>query len=128
MTIDIRRAAVLSVRRIIDQSGYASLVISQTLDSFGPQADDRDRRFYTNLVYTTVSHRETIDGYIAASSKVSLKKMDSFVRNVLRVGVCQLLYFDEVRPYAAVNESVRLVRSSRLKNLAPFTNAVLRSV
>ena len=128
MTIDIRRAAVLSVRRIIDQSGYASLVISQTLDSFGPQADDRDRRFYTNLVYTTVSHRETIDGYIAASSKVSLKKMDSFVRNVLRVGVCQLLYFDEVRPYAAVNESVRLVRSSRLKNLAPFSNAVLRSV
>lgn len=128
MTTDIRRQAVLSVRRIIDQSGYASLVISQTLDGFGSEVEDRDRRFYTNLVYTTVSHRETIDGYLAQASKVPLDRMDSFVRNVLRVGVCQLLYVHEVKPYAAVSESVRLVRSSRLKNLAPFTNAVLRTV
>jgi 16S rRNA (cytosine967-C5)-methyltransferase len=46
----------------------------------------------------------------------------------LRLGAYQLGYLDGVPRYAAVNESVELVRRARLERAVPFANAVLRRV
>jgi 16S rRNA (cytosine967-C5)-methyltransferase len=48
------------------------------------------------------------------------------VRAALRLGAYQLGYVDGVPRYAAVNESVELVRASGLTRAVAFTNAVLR--
>ena len=48
------------------------------------------------------------------------------VRAALRLGAFQLAFLDGVPRYAAVNESVELVRRARLERAVPFTNAVLR--
>ena len=48
------------------------------------------------------------------------------MRAALRLGAFQLVFLDGVPRYAAVNESVELVRRSRLERAVPFTNAVLR--
>jgi 16S rRNA (cytosine967-C5)-methyltransferase len=48
------------------------------------------------------------------------------VRAALRLGAFQLVFLDGVPRYAAVNESVELVRRSRLERAVPFANAVLR--
>jgi len=48
------------------------------------------------------------------------------VRAALRLGAYQLAFVDGVPRYAAVNESVELVRGARLERAVPFTNAVLR--
>ena len=50
------------------------------------------------------------------------------MRAALRLGVFQLVFLDGVPRYAAVNESVELVRRARLERAVPFTNAVLRRV
>ena len=44
----------------------------------------------------------------------------------MRLGAYQLAFLDGVPRYAAVNESVELVRRARLERAVPFTNAVLR--
>ena len=46
----------------------------------------------------------------------------------LRLGAYQLGFLGGVPRYAAVNESVELVRRARLERAVPFTNAVLRRV
>jgi 16S rRNA (cytosine967-C5)-methyltransferase len=46
----------------------------------------------------------------------------------LRLGAYQLGYLGGVPGYAAVNESVELVRRANLERAVPFTNAVLRRV
>ena len=48
------------------------------------------------------------------------------VRAALRLGAYQLAFLDGVPRYAAVNESVELVRGARLERAVPFANAVLR--
>ena len=48
------------------------------------------------------------------------------VRAALRLGAFQLVFLDGVPRYAAVNESVELVRRARLERAVPFANAVLR--
>ena len=48
------------------------------------------------------------------------------MRAALRLGAFQLVFLDGVPRYAAVNESVELVRRARLERAVPFTNAVLR--
>jgi 16S rRNA (cytosine967-C5)-methyltransferase len=53
-------------------------------------------------------------------------RLDPPVRAALRLGAYQLVYLDGVPRYAAVNESVELVRRARLERAVPFSNAVLR--
>jgi 16S rRNA (cytosine967-C5)-methyltransferase len=55
-----------------------------------------------------------------------VRRLDPPVRAALRLGAYQLAFVDGVPRYAAVNESVELVRSARLERAVPFTNAVLR--
>jgi 16S rRNA (cytosine967-C5)-methyltransferase len=57
-----------------------------------------------------------------------VRKLDPPVLAALRLGAYQLGYLEGVPRYAAVNESVELVRRARLERAVPFTNAVLRRV
>jgi len=55
-----------------------------------------------------------------------MRKLDPPVRAALRIGAYQLGYLDAVPAYAAVGESVELVREAGLERAVKFTNAVLR--
>lgn len=68
----------------------------------------------------------TLDHALETLGRRPLRKLDAPVRAALRLGAYQLGYVDGVPRYAAVNESVELVRGARLERAVPFTNAVLR--
>ena len=68
----------------------------------------------------------TLDHAIEALGRRNVRRLDPPVRAALRLGAYQLAFVDGVPRYAAVNESVELVRAARLERAVPFTNAVLR--
>ena len=70
----------------------------------------------------------TLDHAIETLGKRPVRKLDAPVLAALRLGAYQLGFLDGVPRYAAVNESVELVRRARLERAVPFTNAVLRRV
>ena len=88
----------------------------------------RDESFATELVYSTVRRRLTLDWLIRKFSGVDIRRIDPPLLNVLRLGVLQLLYIDSVPSYAAVDESVRLARGFLGKKAAGFANSVLRKI
>src|SRR3954451_15667049 len=53
-------------------------------------------------------------------------RLDAEVRVALRMGVYQLRYLDRIPTYAAVGESVELVKRARKRSAAGMVNAVLR--
>jgi len=53
--------------------------------------------------------------------------MTSFVKNAIRLGIYQAYFLDKVPDFAAVNESVNLVKKYDGQKAANFTNAVLRN-
>lgn len=50
------------------------------------------------------------------------------MRNALRIGVYQLMFLDRVPPWAAVHETVQLVKEREGEKEAGFVNAILRNL
>src|SRR5262249_49281582 len=55
-------------------------------------------------------------------------KLDPEVRTVLRMGIFQRRYLERIPSYAAVSESVELVKRARKSSAGGLVNAVLRKV
>ena len=117
-----RRAAFAVVRRVFEDGAYADLALRA--ESAG--LDERDRSLARKLAYGTVQRVRALDHAIEALGSRPVRKLDPPVRAALRLGCYQLAYLDGVPRYAAVNESVELVRAARLERAVPFANAVLR--
>ncbi|MEO5575872.1 MAG: transcription antitermination factor NusB, partial [Gaiellaceae bacterium] len=119
-----RKAAYDVVRRVFEEGAYAD----RALRSASAALDDRDRALARQLAFGTVQRVRTLDHAIETLGKRPVRKLDAPVRDALRLGAFQLAYLGGVPRYAAVNESVELVRGAGLERAVPFANAVLRRV
>ncbi|MFN8222261.1 MAG: transcription antitermination factor NusB [Gaiellales bacterium] len=119
-----RLAAHAVLLRVFEDDAYADRATRAATEKL----DDRDRALATQLAYGTVQRVRTLDYAIERLGKRPVSKLDPPVRAALRLGAYQLGFMDGVPRYAAVNESVELVRRARVERAVPFTNAVLRRV
>lgn len=88
--------------------------------------DARDAALATRLVYGVVQNRMLLDFYLHQLLK-SKKKLHPAVRDILHLGLYQILLMDKIPDSAAVNESVSLCRKTASKEAAGMVNAVLRN-
>ncbi len=123
---DPRRAAVTALLRIQEQGGYSNVVLDELLDRSALPAAQRATT--ARLIYGVTERRLTLDYLLNKTSSTPVKKMDATVREILRVGVYQLVFMESVPSFAAINESVSLVKSMGPARLSGFVNAVLRSI
>ncbi|MDQ4030163.1 MAG: 16S rRNA (cytosine(967)-C(5))-methyltransferase RsmB, partial [Actinomycetota bacterium] len=119
-----RRAAYEVLLRVFEQDAYAD----RALATAAKELDERERALAQRLAYGAVQRVRTIDHAIEQLGRRPVRKLDPPVRAALRLGAYQLGWLDGVPRYAAVNESVELVREARLERAVPFANAVLRRV
>ena len=125
MTISpARRAAYEVLLRVFEHDAFADRALTTAAAELG----ERDRALARRLAYGAVQRVRTIDHAIETLGGRRVAKLDPPVRAALRLGTYQLGWLEGVARYAAVNESVELVRRARLERAVPFTNAVLRRV
>jgi 16S rRNA (cytosine967-C5)-methyltransferase len=117
-----RKAAFEVLRRVFEDDAYAD----RALRSAAEGLDERDRALAQRLAFGSVQRVRTLDHAIEALGRRPVRRLDPPVRAALRLGAYQLGFVGGVPRYAAVNESVELVRTARLERAVPFTNAVLR--
>lgn len=117
-----RRAAFDVLQRVFEDDAYADRVFATVAKGL----DERDRALAQRLAFGAVQRMRTLDHAIETLGRRPVRKLDPPVRAALRLGAYQLGFVGGVPRYAAVNESVELVRASRLERAVPFTNAVLR--
>ena len=115
-----RRVALKVLSRIDRDKSYSNL----TLDSELKKADltDADKALASCIVFGVVARKITLDYYISRLTRVAESKIEPQVRNILRMGLYQMMYLDRIPDHAAVNESVNAA-PARAKS---FVNAVLR--
>ena len=122
-TVSPARAAAYDVLlRVFEEGAYAD----RALRTAAAGLDDRDRALAQRLAFGAVQRARTLDHAIEALGRRRVNRLDPPVRAALRLGAYQLGFVDGVARYAAVNESVELVRRARLERAVGFTNAVLR--
>ena len=117
---DIRAIALGLLNEYESLGKYVNLSLtSHKTDSLSAE----ERAALTALLYTAVEHKLTYDYYIGALSGRSLDKIDPVTKNILRLGLCQLLDMDSIPTFAAVNEMVKLARGRGERG---FVNGILR--
>lgn len=73
--------------------------------------------------------RQEIDAVISAHSEsYDFERIPRVERNVIRLGIYELLFSEDVPPKVAISEAVRLSRKFATAEAATFVNAVLDSV
>ena len=111
----------------VDREGaYANLALQKS--SSGLALSAKDTALLTELVYGALRRQKTLDWVIDQFSKVPVARMNYIVRNIVRLGVYQLLFLERVPAAAACNESVELAKSWKLGDLAGFVNGLLRNI
>ena len=117
-----RAAAYAVLVRVFEEGAYADRALRTAVAAL----DDRDRALAQRLAYGAVQRARTLDHAIESLGRRRVHRLDPPVRAALRLGAYQLGFVEGVARYAAVNESVELVRRAGLARAVAFTNAVLR--
>ena len=117
-----RAAAFDVLLRVFEDGAYADRALRTAV----ARLDERDRALAQRLSYGAVQRRRTLDHAVETLGRRRVRRLDPPVRAALRLGAYQLGFVDGVARYAAVNESVELVRRAGLERAVAFTNAVLR--
>jgi N utilization substance protein B len=85
--------------------------------------------YTADLVRGVVEQQARIDEVLASYAEGwSLDRMPAVDRNVLRLGVYELLYVDDVPDAVAVSEAMALVRDLSTDESPQFVNGVLGAV
>jgi len=88
----------------------------------------RDAAFINEITYGVVRNRNKLDWALSQFSTKPLSETPVLIRNILRIGVYQLLFLDKVPDYAVCNESVQLAKKYGNPGIAKFVNGVLRNI
>ncbi|MGO1735559.1 MAG: RsmB/NOP family class I SAM-dependent RNA methyltransferase [Leucobacter sp.] len=113
------------LRDVDDRDAYANLALPARIRD--ARLDGRDAALATELVSGALRGRGRYDRIIELASNRSITQVDGRTRNVLRLGIHQLLAM-RTAAHAAVNESVELQRRVASRSAAGFVNGVLRTV
>ena len=119
-----RRLALRVIRQVTEQGAYASLSLNAALENCGLIA--ADRRLVSRLVYDTLDHLIWIDwvlGQVMAREDTDIK-----LRNILRLGACQILLEDRIPESAATNTCVQLCTEAGMEGLKGVCNGILRNL
>lgn len=99
-----------------------------------------------NIVSELKKHKESFDFARTLILKVveTSKELDQMIKErvknwefnrlavidkvILRIGICELLYFDDIPPKVSINEAIEIARTFSTEKSDKFVNGVLDSV
>jgi len=128
MKTDLPREIVLkALYKIEKENAYSNLVLDEMINKNRKNLTTIDIGFISELVYGITTYRITLDYIISQYSKTKINKISIFTKNILRMGIYQIIFLNKVPKPAAVNESVNLSKKYAVKSTG-FINAILRKV
>ena len=122
-----RESALNVLKNCRAEGGWANGLLKEQLSR--DRLDRRDAALATRLAYGVLQNRALLDHYLQQLLTGRLKDLRPVLRDILHLGLYQLLFLDKIPDSAAVNESVDLAKRycKKQKNAAPLVNGVLRN-
>ena len=124
MKENARAAALDALEKCRRDGAWSGAVLDSAIKKEG--LAPREAALASRLLLGVLQNSSLCDFYIDSYS--GGKKLEPKVRDILRLGVYQLLFLDKIPARAAVNETVALCAPSKLQRAAGLVNAVLRRV
>jgi transcription antitermination protein NusB len=114
---------------VLFESEVRGLPLDGTLEERLASQDPPIGDYSVELVRGVREHQERIDRLLATYSQGwTLDRMPSVDRNVLRLGVFELLYAEDVPDAVALSEAVAMARELSTDESPSFVNGVLGGI
>ena len=120
-----REAALYVLSRCRRFDAWSQQTLTAATEKFS--LDARDASLCAKLCLDVLQNAALCDYYINCYSTVPTAKLEPKVHDILRLGVCQLLFADKIPASAAVNEAVEQTKRSGGR-ASGLVNAVLRRI
>ena len=104
---------------------------AQIPDAFWPEQETTEevKAFANQLFEGTLAHLAEIDPIISRhADNWDMKRMAVIDRNILRLGVFELLHLEEVPPKVCINEAVELAKRFGDEESGKFINGILDAI
>lgn len=118
------RAISASILRSVSRGRRLDLALNEGVQGL----EERERRWIHEAVYGTVRFRGRLDFLLDLHLSEGLDSLSPSVLNLFRLGAYQLLFMESVPAYAALSQTVSLVRQTAGEGGARLANGVLRSL
>ncbi len=122
-----RKVALLTLDAVEQKDAWLNTQLKKELAR--EKLDRRDAALATRICLGCIQTQMKLDFYIQSFSNMKLRKMESKVRNALRLSVYQLLYMERIPESAVVNEAVKLIKKfGKNPRAAGMVNGILRNI
>ena len=121
---NVRETALEILETIEKNQSYSNLLLNNAINK--NEIDKKDIGLLTELTYGTLQRKMTLDYFL--SPFIKNKKMESWVRQLLRLTLYQMVYLDKIPDRAAIFEAVEIAKKKGHKGISGLVNGVLRSV
>ena len=126
MQMTAREAALEALGRCRRDGAWSGAAIDALIKKYA--LDPRDAALAARLCLGVLQNGSLCDYYVNLYYSRSASGLEPKLRDILRLGVYQLLFMDKIPARAAVNESVALCRAAGYGRASGLVNAVLRRV
>ncbi len=123
MRQNVRELALDGLMQVEKSGAYSNLLLNHLIEK--STIHKKDIGLLTEIVYGTIQRRDTLDYYLQPFLR---KKVDAWVRVLLRLSLYQMLYLDRVPERVAIHEAVEIAKRRGHKGIAGMVNGVLRSI
>jgi transcription antitermination protein NusB len=102
-------------------------MIRYVREEFAPDFDDHD--FVETTVLGVIEHVEEVDGELNKfATDWPVKTMTLIDRNILRIGVYELIYNEDIPSKVAINEAIEIAKAFGGETSGKFVNGVLGAI
>ena len=119
-----RRIALKVIRKVTEEGAFASLALDEALKGCG--LGNPDRRLVSRMTYDTLDHLIFLDWVL--EQVMAKPDTDIKLKNILRLGACQIMLEDRIPDSAATNLSVQLCVELGMAGLKGVCNGILRNL
>ncbi|WP_338753947.1 16S rRNA (cytosine(967)-C(5))-methyltransferase RsmB [Bacillus sp. FJAT-52991] len=119
----VREIALDMLESVEKHQSYSNLLLHSAIEKH--DLSGRDAALLTEITYGTIQRKMTLDFYLAPFLK---KKIEPWVRQLLRMSIYQMVYLDKVPERAVIHEAVEIAKARGHKGISGLVNGVLRSL
>lgn len=107
------------------KGAYSNITLNATIDKH--KLSEKDAGLLTELVYGVTQRKLTLD-YGLSTYIRSPKKLESWVRNLLRLSAYQMVYLDKIPDHAILYDAVEIAKFKGHTGISKLVNGILRNV
>jgi N utilization substance protein B len=126
-----RRKARELALQMMYQIDLVNAKLEQMVTDFQPfqQCLPSIQDFSLDLVKRTLNNRQAIDELLAqCAQNWRIERMAIIDRNILRLSICELLYFPDIPGSVTINEAVEIAKKYGSEESSKFVNGILDAI